>query len=36
MAEKKPTTKDIYLLSQRPELAAMFDETYGPGAAAQV
>lgn len=36
MAEKKPTTKDIYLLSQRPDLAAMFDETYGPGAAAQV
>lgn len=36
MAEKKPTTKDIYLLSQRPDLAAMFDETYGPGSAAKV
>ena len=36
MAEKKPTAKDINLLSQRPDLAAMFDETYGPGAAAQV
>ncbi len=36
MAEKKPTTKDIYLLSQRPDLAVMFDETYGPGAAAKV
>lgn len=36
MATKQPTTKDIYLLSQRPELASMFDEIYGAGAAAQV
>jgi hypothetical protein len=36
MADKKPTTKDIYLLSQRPDLAQMFDETYGAGSAAQI
>ena len=36
MADKKPTTKDIYLLSQNPNLAPQFDEVYGDGAAAQV
>lgn len=36
MAEKKPSTKDIYLLSQRPDLASKFDEVYGDGSAAQV
>jgi hypothetical protein len=36
MADKQPTTKDIYLLSQRPDLAAKFDEVYGDGAAAKV
>jgi hypothetical protein len=36
MADKRPTTKDIYLLSQNPNLAPQFDEVYGDGAAAQV
>jgi len=36
MADKKPSTKDIYLLSQRPDLASKFDEVYGDGSAAQV
>jgi len=36
MADKKPSTKDIYLLSQNPNLAPQFDEVYGDGAAAQV
>jgi len=29
----QPTTKDIYLLTQKPELASMFDQVYGTGAA---
>lgn len=34
MADRKnPTTKDIYLLSQRPDLAPQFDEVYGEGSA---
>ena len=36
MADKRPTTKDIYLLSQNPNLAPQFDQVYGDGAAAQV
>ena len=33
---KKPTQKDIFLLTQRPDLAPKFDEVYGNGAAAEV
>lgn len=36
MADKRPTTKDIYLLSQNPNFAPQFDQVYGDGAAAQV
>jgi hypothetical protein len=36
MADKRPTTKDIYLLSQNPNLAPQFDQVYGDGAAAQI
>jgi hypothetical protein len=32
----KPTQKDIFLLTQRPDLASKFDEVYGNGAAAEV
>jgi len=32
----KPTQKDIFLLTQRPDLASKFDEIYGNGAAAEV
>jgi hypothetical protein len=31
-----PTTKDISLLTQRPELADKFDKVYGEGAAAKI
>lgn len=36
MATLKPTAKDVYLLTQRPDLASKFDEVYGNGAAAEV
>lgn len=36
MADKQPTAKDVFLLTQRPDLASKFDEVYGAGAAAKV
>lgn len=36
MADKKPTAKDVALLRERPDLAAMFDEVYGAGTAARI
>lgn len=36
MATLKPTEKDKFLLTQRPDLASKFDEVYGNGAAAEV